>query len=97
MKVKVEKNTARTTGSATKVDECPPAAVTLPPSPSQVTVSDPVTPSAGQQPATDADADDAEYADFSSAWYVTALGYLLFVIMLAANCYVLVQLGRGES
>lgn len=95
MKVKVEKNTARTTGSATKVDECPPVAVTLPPSPSQVTVSDPVTPSAGQQPATDAD--NAEYADFSSAWYVTALGYLLFVIMLAANCYVLVQLGRGES
>ncbi|KIO22525.1 hypothetical protein M407DRAFT_245113, partial [Tulasnella calospora MUT 4182] len=91
----VEKNTARATGDATKVDECPPAATLLPPSPSQVTVADPTTAVTSQQPPTESDGD--EYADFSSAWYVTALGYSLFAIMLAANCYVIVQLCRGES
>ncbi|KAG8911754.1 hypothetical protein FRC01_005541, partial [Tulasnella sp. 417] len=95
MKVKVEKNTSRTTGDATKADESSPTAVPLPPSPSQVTVADPTAPPAVQQLPTGAE--DDEYVDFSSAWYVTALGYSLFLIMLAANCYVLVQLGRGEN
>ncbi|KIO18771.1 hypothetical protein M407DRAFT_83576, partial [Tulasnella calospora MUT 4182] len=48
-----------------------------------------------KQPPTESD--DDEYADFSSAWYVTALGYSLFAIMLAANCYVIVRFCRGES
>ncbi|KAG8941736.1 hypothetical protein FRC04_004113 [Tulasnella sp. 424] len=97
MRVKVERNTTRTAGIAAKeMAECPsPTTVPLPPSPSQCTITDPTVPPAPQPPA-EADEGD-EYADFSSAWYVTALGYLIFVIMLAANCYVLVQLGRGQS
>ncbi|KAG9012163.1 hypothetical protein FRB90_006834 [Tulasnella sp. 427] len=67
-----------------------PAVIPLSLSPSHVTVADP-TPAAGAS-----DPED-ECADFSSPWYVTALGYALFVVMLAANCYVLVQLGRGQQ
>lgn len=37
------------------------------------------------------------YEDFSSPWYVTVLGYVLFTIMLAANVYVIVQLALGRG
>lgn len=37
------------------------------------------------------------YEDFSSPWYVTAVGYALVVVMLAANVYVVVQLAMGSA
>ncbi|KAG8887218.1 hypothetical protein FRB99_004304, partial [Tulasnella sp. 403] len=45
---------------------------------------------------TEHSADEPQYMDFSSPWYISALGYLLFFVMLAANMYVIVQLARGE-
>ncbi|KAG8851045.1 hypothetical protein FRB96_009527 [Tulasnella sp. 330] len=37
------------------------------------------------------------FEDFSSPWYVTAIGYVLVVIMLAANVYVVVELAMGSG
>jgi metal iron transporter len=39
---------------------------------------------------------DQEYIDFSNGWLLTAVASLVFIIVLAANMYVIVMLGLGR-
>lgn len=40
---------------------------------------------------------EAEFIDYSNAWCVTVIAYAIFIVVLAANLYVIVTLAREDS
>ncbi len=63
-----------------------------------MTISNPPgVPSSKSRPEAAYHSDAVEKTSFASHWSTQTVGYLLFTLVTAANCYVLVQLGMGIS
>ena len=41
--------------------------------------------------------EEGNYVDYSNSWWVAALGYLIFVVVVLANGYAIVSLAMGQG